>query len=304
MFLIGSCYSSIVRTEGKPLNAMMGALIGNGVNIILDPIMILGFGWGIRGAAIATVVGNSIGGLYYIANFLRGKTSLSISPKYFTIKEKVFTSVLSIGVPSALGSVMMSVSQIVVNSLIAGYGDMAVAAYGVTGKVTMVVGVIAIGFGQGIQPLLGFCVGAQNKPRFNGILKFSLISATAVQTVLVGACYVFIRGIINVFLTEASAFDYGVYFSRIMLSTGFLFSAQYVLMNTIQAAGDSLGSFITSLSRQGLIFIPIAVALNAVIGINGLLWAQPAADILSTILVIFLFRRTVKNTFAQRAIHP
>ena len=95
----------------------MGQLIGNLLNVVLDPVMILGFGWNIAGAAIATVVGNVAGAGYYILYFLGGKSSLSIHPKDFTLQDQVCTSVLSIGIPASLGSLLMSVSQIVVNSL-------------------------------------------------------------------------------------------------------------------------------------------------------------------------------------------
>lgn len=92
--LISNCYSNVIRAEGKSGNAMMGQLLGNLLNVILDPVMILGFGWNIAGAAIATVIGNVIGAGYYICYFLRGKSNLSIKFKDFTVKNKVCSSVL------------------------------------------------------------------------------------------------------------------------------------------------------------------------------------------------------------------
>lgn len=104
---------------------MMGQLLGNLLNVILDPIMILLFGWGIAGAAVATVVGNAFAAIYYFVYFLRGTSVPSIHPEDFAIRGGVCTGVLAIGVPASLGSLLMSVSQIVVNSLIAHYGNMA-----------------------------------------------------------------------------------------------------------------------------------------------------------------------------------
>lgn len=106
---ISNCYSNVIRTEGESAKAMMGTLIGNLLNVVLDPIMILGFGWNIAGAAIATVIGNVVGAGYYILYFLRGKSSLSIRMKDFAIKDKVASSVLAIGIPATFGSVLMSV---------------------------------------------------------------------------------------------------------------------------------------------------------------------------------------------------
>lgn len=125
--LIANCYSNVIRTEGQSGKAMMGQLLGNLLNVILDPIMILVFGWNIAGAAIATIIGNVVGAGYYIVYFLKGSSSLSISLKDFSVKEKVASGVLAIGVPAALGNLLMSLSSIIMNSQMAKYGDMAVA---------------------------------------------------------------------------------------------------------------------------------------------------------------------------------
>lgn len=138
----------------------MGQLIGNLLNVVLDPIMILVFDWGVAGAAVATVIGNLFGAVYYILYFLRGNSVLSIHPKDFAVKDKICSGVLAIGIPASLGSLLMSVSQIVVNSQLVNYGDMAVAGMGVAMKVTMITAMLCIGMGQGVQPLLGYCVGA------------------------------------------------------------------------------------------------------------------------------------------------
>lgn len=156
--LISNCYSNVVRTEGESAKAMIGTLVGNLLNVVLDPILILGLGWNIAGAAIATVIGNVIGAGYYIAYFVRGKSLLSISMKDFTIKNKVASDVLAIGVPAALGFVLMSVSQIIINSQMAEYGDMEIAAMGVAMKVVIITVMVCMGLGQGIQPILGYCV--------------------------------------------------------------------------------------------------------------------------------------------------
>lgn len=173
--LIANCYSNVIRAEGQSGKAMMGQLLENLLNVILDPIIILVFGWNIAGAAIATIIGNVVGAGYYIVYFLKGSSSLSISLKDFSAKEKVASGVLAIGVPAALGNLLMSLSSIIMNSQMAKYGDMAVAGVGVAMKVTMMTGMVCIGLGQGVQPLLGYCVGAKNWERYRSALKFSLI---------------------------------------------------------------------------------------------------------------------------------
>lgn len=293
--LIANCYSNIIRAEGQPGRAMMGQLLGNLLNVVLDPVMILGLGWNITGAAVATVIGNVAGAGYYILYFLRGGSALSIHPRDFAVKEGICSGVLAIGIPASLGSLMMSVSQIVVNSFMAGYGDMALAGIGVAMKITMMTGMVCIGFGQGVQPLLGYCAGAGLWLRFKKIMKFSLVSAFAMGTVLTGICYLFAPQIVGVFLTDQAAFEYALEFARILLSTSFLFGVFYVLCNALQAVGAAREALIINLSRQGIIYIPALFLLNRIMGVSGLAWAQPAADLISTAMVAILYLCVIRR---------
>ncbi len=297
--LISNCYSNVVRTEGESAKAMMGTLIGNLLNVVLDPILILGFGWNIAGAAIATVIGNVIGAGYYIAYFVRGKSSLSISLKDFTVKNKVAGAVLAIGVPAALGSVLMSVSQIIINSQMAEYGDMAIAAMGVAMKVVTITGMVSMGLGQGVQPILGYCVGAKLWDRFKKVLGFSLVFAFLLSAVLTGICYLFTNQIVSAFLTDTTAFGYAVQFSKILLTTSFLFGVFYVLTNALQAMGAATAALVINVSRQGIIFIPALFILKAVLGMTGLVWAQPVADVVSLIVAYVLYVNTSKKMVVQ-----
>lgn len=297
--LIANCYSNVIRAEGQAGRAMMGQVIGNLINVVLDPIMILTFGWDIAGAAIATVIGNIFGAGYYIVYFLSGKSTLSISPRDFSMKDKVASGVLSIGIPAALGSLLMSVSSIIMNSQMVRYGDMALAGVGVAMKVTMMTGMVCIGLGQGVQPLLGYCIGAKKWDRYKQVLRFSLIFSVLLSAALTALCYLFINPIVNAFLTDPAAFDYGVEFARILLCTSFLFGAFYVLINALQAAGAATESLIINISRQGLIYIPAMFCLGALFDEIGLIWAQPVADVLSLVLAIVLYLRCSKRLARQ-----
>lgn len=287
--LISNCYSNIVRSEGQSAEAMIGQLLGNLLNIILDPIMILAFSWGIAGAAIATVIGNGVGAGYYILYFLRGRSTLSIHIRDFSVKDGICGAVLAIGIPAALGSLLMSISQIIVNAQMAGYDDMALAGMGVAMKVTMITGMICIGFAQGIQPLLGYCVGAKLWDRFKKIMKFSLLFAFGLSAVMTGLGYLLREQIVGAFLTEPAAFDYAVRFTNILLTTSILFGVFFVLNNALQAVGAATQALITNLSRQGIIYIPALFVLQMAFGVTGLAWAQPVADLLSTILAALLY---------------
>lgn len=293
--ILSNCFSGILRAEGQANTSMMGMLLGNLANIVLDPIMILVLGWEIAGAAVATVIGNVLAGVYYLLYYRKGTSLLSIHPRDFSVKDGVCKNVLVIGIPTSLGSLLMSVSQILLNGRMMAYGDMSVAGMGVASKVTMITGMVCIGLGQGVQPLLGYCVGAKNWERFKQALKFSLAFAFAISVVMTGVCYIFAEQIVSLVLTNRAAFDYGCQFSRILLTTSFLFGVYYVLTNTLQAMGAATFSLIINLSRQGLLFIPTLFVLESFLDLNGLLWAQPVVDVLSLLLAIGLYVLTYRK---------
>ncbi len=296
--LISSCFSNILRAEGQPNKAMMGQILGNLLNVLLDPVMILGFRWGIAGAAIATVAGNLAGAGYYLLHFLRGRSTLSIHIRDLSFRDGIGAGVLAIGIPASLGSLLMSLSQIIINARMAGYGDMALAGMGVAMKVTMMTGMVCIGFGQGVQPLLGYCVGARLWERFKKIMGFSILFSLGLSAAMTGLCYLLRGPIIRVFLTEPASFDFALTFTNILLTTSFLFGVFYVLANALQAMGAAAQALVINLSRQGLIYIPALYILQALLGATGLAWAQPVADLLSTVLVAMLYFWTSRRMMA------
>ena len=301
--LLSNCYANIIRSEGRAATAMAGQLIGDVLNVILDPLLILGFGWGVVGAALATSISTVVGAVFYILYLYSGKSMLTPSLRYFSWKEGILKNVLSIGIPASLGDMLMSVSNIASNALIATYGDMAVAGFGVAMKVTMITGMICIGFGQGVQPLFGYCIGAGKWERFRKSLLLSGCSAFAMSTVMTIFCYLFLHSLVSTFLTDSSAYEYALSFARILLSTSFFFGLYYVFLNALQAMGEAGRALIINLSRQGLIYLPVLFYLNHRFGVSGLLWAQPVADVLSLVLVILLYGSAWKQWKKEGVIH-
>ena len=295
--LIANCYNTVIRAEGQSGRAMMGQLLGNALNVVLDPVFILLLHWNVTGAAVATVIGNVVGAGYYILYFLRGRSTLSVNLRDVTLRDRVMSGVLAIGVPAALGSFFMSLSQIAANSKMSAYGDLAVAGYGVAAKVVMITGMVCIGLGQGVQPLLGYCVGAALSGRFRKVMRFSLVLGFGLSAAMAGICYGLTGQIVGAFLRDPDACAFGVRFSRILLTTSFLFGVFYVLLNAIQAAGAGKEALVVNVSRQGVIYIPAMLILEAAVGSTGIVWAQPVADVLSLTLVCVLYRRCVKKIF-------
>ena len=128
-----------------------------------------------------------------------------------------------------------------------------------------------------------------------------MIFGFGLSTIMTIICYVFDQQIVGAFLSEPEAFSYAAEFSKILLTTSFLFGMFYVLSNALQAMGAATSALIINMSRQGLIYIPAIFVLQAVIGMDGLLWAQPVADVLSVILVIILYRITLKKKMEKKS---
>lgn len=299
--ILSGCWSNVIRAEGNPSAAMWGNLIGNLLNIILDPVLILGFDMGVTGAAITTAFGNIVGCLIYLGYILKGKFSLSIRLKDFSAKDHICSSVMAIGVPAALTSLLMSISQIIANSLIAVYGDMALAAYGIAGKLRMCFSSLGNGMGHGVQPILGYCYGAKEKKRFKDVLVFSTVFSLVVFSVVAALCMIFTEPIVNLFLTDAAALDYGILFTRFILSSAFIMGAYFVLMGALQAIGAAKSSLLAAIARQGIVYIPVLFILRAAIGLNGLVLAEPIAEYISLVLVLILVVLAVKKMKADDA---
>lgn len=303
--IIGNSFSNIIRAEGKANIAMMGMLIGNLINIILDPIMILGLGWDVAGAAVATVLGNIFAALFYIFHMLSKNASLSIHPKYYQAKKGIASGVLAIGIPASLNSILMSLSNIIVNNIMIHYGDMAVAGLGVAMKVNMIVVMLLIGLGTGIQPVLGYCFGAGNRKRYMAILKFSLILAFGLSAIMTVICYCGAGPLVHAFLEDPDAFAYGMSFARIYIYSGPVMGLLFVFINAIQSTGAALPALILSISRQGIIYLPVLFLFRKIFDSARMLAAaQPITDYLATALAIALFLYTYRKYFPKNNDSP
>ena len=291
--LFSMASSGILRAENHPRQAMNGQIIGNILNIILDPIMILYFDMGITGAAIATLIGIVAGAAYYIGYFLAGQSSLSIHIKNYKFKNGIALSLIAIGIPACLDPFLMSISQMTMNSLMSAYGDMSVAAAGVSMRIEQIAVLIAMGCGQGVQPLLGFCVGAKDWDKYKGILKFALQIAVSISLLMVALCYLFTGGIVRVFLINPEAFGYAVNFLRIKLTSSVLFTIFFIFINALQAMGAAKASFILSVCRQCALYIPALFIMNYFMGAYGLVWALPIAELLSLLQTVIIYGKIV-----------
>lgn len=297
--LFANTFGHVVRGEGAARASMVGGMIGTVVNIVLDPIFILTLGMGTAGAAIATVLGNICGCIYYVWYFQRKSLMLSIHPRYLRGETHQMVQVVTIGIPAGVNSALMSIATVLLNNALVQYGDDPVAAMGIVTKAYLFIVFIHMGITNGIQPLLGYCFGAGLRHRFLDILKFSGILTVVCGTILSAGYIIFSRQIVALFIDDASVIDYG---GPMLIATsiaGPILGLLFLAINSMQALGRPLPATMLSVCRQGLIFIPLLYLLDAVFGLSGINFTQAVADYISIILAMILLVRTLKKFKTQ-----
>lgn len=289
--VLSNAFGNIVRAEGAAKASMFGMMLGTIVNIVLDPIMILAMNMGVAGAAIATIIGNICTVIFYIW-YLVNKNSqslLSIHKKDFSMSPDIVRGVLGIGVPASINNILMSMANILLNNFLASYGDIPVAAMGVASKANMLVVMLQLGLAMGIQPLIGYSYGSRNFKRMRSVMKFSMICNVILGSILTFIYFCFTEQIVQVFIQDSSVTQLGSQMLRALMVSGPILGILFVFNFTFQALGKALPALVLSLSRQGLIFLPVLVISNRLFQLDGIIWAQPIADIMSTLIAFCMF---------------
>lgn len=285
--IFSNTMSNVIRAEGSSKESMIGNLIGTITNIILDPVMILGMNLGVQGAAIATVIGNICACIYYLIYFkYKTDTALSLSIKNFSYKDKIATSVFGIGIPGALGNLLMSFSNIFMNLLLVRYGDNAIAAMGVCMKVGMIVVMLQMGLATGVLPILSFNYGAGNINRLKEIIRKSGIVCLGLGITLTVICFFACQPIVASFVTGSEVIELGVMMTKAIILSGPFIGLYYLCISVMQALGKSIIPIIVSLLRQGIVFIPLMYILNFLFGLNGLIYTQAVSDYIAILVAI------------------
>lgn len=298
LLILQVAFAGLVRAEGQTTKAMLGMMIGNGINIILDPIFIFVFDMGIGGAAWATVIGNACGVLYYLIYYLRKKSILSISLKWFKPSKRIFSEIFKIGIPASLGQLVMSLSFILVNVFAASYGDNVVAGYGIHMRISSIAIMLIIGLAQGYQPFAGYNYGAKKSKRLLKAFQITMLYTTILAVVFTVVFAVFAENIFSVFIKDSNVIEYGVKILRAFIWCLPLFGIQMTLMISFQATGKAVKALLVSLGRQCILYLPLLFILNHFFGFEGFIYAQPIADILTTIMAVLLsfsFMKEIKN---------
>lgn len=306
LFVIGVAFSNVIRADGRPKSSMTGMLIGCIANIILDPIFIFVFHWGVKGAAWATVIGQCLNAAFYIFCLFRFQT-IKLHRINFKLRGFVAKNIISLGMSSFFSQIAATIVIAIQNNLLVKYGaaskygsDIALAALGITMKTSQLITSIAMGIATGIQPILGYNYGSGQYGRVKKTFRLSLISCTVIMLFALFMFQVYPQAIISIFGQESELYmEFAVKCFRIYLLCCFMIPSGMVVSIFFQSIGKPVPAMVISLSRQIIFLIPAMFLLGTLMGVEGLLWAGPAADLLSGIISLVLVKIYWNKVFTQ-----
>lgn len=286
----------LLRSEGNIMQSVIGLTLGTVVNIVLDPIFIFGFNLEITGAAIATVIGQVSTLIYFSYAFLSGKTTLKINLKKIKYDKNIFKEIFTIGVPASLNQMLMGLATVIVNNIAIGYGTLTVAGMGVAMKIMTIGTFVFMGFSAGCQPLVGYNYGCANIPRVKEIIKKGIIITSIIGLSLALVFGVFASSLIGVFTSDPEVISKGSIILRALIISLPFVGGQMISTTSAQSMGKVVVAFILSISRQGLLYMPLLVILNNAFGFSGFIYAQPITDmIMLAFSSILLFKVMPKD---------
>ena len=305
--IICSAFGSPIRADGRPKISMVGLLIGCATNMILDPIFIFVCGWGVKGAAWATILGQVLNAIYFIICLFQFKT-IKIKKEYFIPDVKVVGNIASLGTSSLISQIASVFVIAIMNNMLVKYGavskygaDIPLAALGVTMKVSQLITGVTLGIASGVQPILGYNYGSRQHDRVKSTLKWSLILGTAIMFAALFIFQVFPEQIIGIFGQESDLYvEFAVKCFRIYLLACFLIPSGAVVGIFFQAIGKPVPAAALTLSRQIILLIPAMLILGYTMGVEGILWAGPFSDALSGIIALITVKVFWKRIFENK----
>ena len=272
---------ALIRADGSTTNSMIGNMIGTVLNIVLDPILISGAGMGVAGAALATVIANAASLCYFIY-FIRTKGKIySVSPRDYSLRKDVAGTVLSLGLPLSIATILGSVSGTVANNLMMQYGAVAVSGQSVASRIGQIISMVVMGICMGMQPAISFNYSARNKPRLTEILQKTTGLSVIAGTVLAALCLALRDPLLNAFLNNPEVLGIGRICLLASVVIGPFYGFYQISTTYLQASGKSRQAVIVSLLEKGLIYIPMLFIMKLAFGMYGIVFAGTVTTVLS-----------------------
>lgn len=298
--MLANGFVHLFRSAGLIKEGTIGLILGNVINMVLDYIFIAILGWGTAGAALATSLGFVCSTIYYIACMIReeykGNQLVPLTPKCFLPNAVMIRNVLSIGIPGALITVLMSISNIILNNYISIYGSDAVASYGIAYKLDMIPILLSVGLSQGVAPLVGYCYGGNEKKRMSDIVKYTVLYGIFMGGVFTAVFVLFGKPLAAIFLQDSVLIEQTGYFLKVLCLSAPMLGVINMTTSYFQALGKAIKSLTITTLRNAALFIPGVMILNHFWKLNGVIAAQPVVETILTIICIFMYIKDINSS--------
>lgn len=292
--------NNIMRATGYPRKAMLTSMVTVVCNVILAPIFIFHFGWGIRGAATATVISQFIGMVWVLSHFFQKTTLVRFRPDFWKMRKRVIGSIFSIGMSPFLMNVTACVIVIIVNNSLQRYGgDLAIGAYGIMNRLLVLYVMIVLGLTMGMQPIVGYNFGAQKHDRVKAALRLSILSGVCITSTGFIICELFPHAVSSIFTSDRQLIDMASRGVRIGIAMFPLVGAQIVIGNFFQSIGKAKISIFLSLTRQLLYLLPGLLIFPRYWGLDGIWLCMPVSDFfafVTAVVALGVYVRRMRST--------
>ena len=307
-YIFATAAATTIRADGSPRYSMLFSIVGAVLNVGLDWFFMYPLGWGIKGAATATVISQIITFVLALMYFIRFK-AFDIRIRDIRISVPHIRSSMEAGLPTFFNQILLMTTNIVLNNMLETYGaqsnygaDIPLAVSGVAQKTNMIMISFAVGIAQGCQPIWGYNLGAKNYRRVKGTYYRAFAAAFTIGVLFFAALQLFPREIVSIFGTGSDLyFEFAEKYLKIYMLFVFFQNIQPVTVTYFSATDNPRQGLLVSLSRQGLFLIPLLILLPKYMGIQGVLIASPISDtlafIVSVTMVLLSFRRYSKNQY-------
>ena len=304
LFTMGNyTFGQLLRSEGSVKYSVAGMIVGTIVNIILDPVFIFSLHMEIRGAAIATILGNAAGMAVSVLFYLSGKTLLKPELRFLKPTKEILKEIFWVGVPATLETLLTSVAYIVNNNLAVSYGELTVAAMGVAQKILSMGNYIYQGFAAGTQPIMGFNYGANNYKRMLQVLKAGILVVSGTELFVMAVYGIFAPQLIRIFTESEEVIQTGSKVLRTIMCILPFVGAISMSRTSFQAMGKPQYAFGITLVRQLILYVPLLLILNYFLQFGGMIWAQPITEVIMMAVSVSLLTITLKREEKARSTH-
>ena len=306
ILLVGSIFTmgsytlgALLRSEGSVKYSVAGMIAGTIANIVLDPVFIFTLGMQVRGAAIATVLGNAVSMAVSLVFYLTKKTLLRPALRYLRPTKEILGEIFWVGVPATLETLLTSAAYIVNNNLAVGYGELTVAAMGIAQKILSLGNYVYQGFAAGTQPIMGYNYGAKNFPRMLEVLKAGVLIVSGTELCIMAGFGIFAPQLIDIFTDTPEVIRTGSRVLRTVMCILPFVGAVSMSRMSFQAMGKPLYAFVITLVRQLFLYVPLLLLFNWVFGFGGMLWAQPVTEVIMMAASVWLLWFTIRREQRQ-----